>query len=267
MQFALFMALLIFPTSIYSDGVISPRPPAAALARRDGTPTTTSAAASATASLLCPPEDRVPNCSDCGSTQENGESSICTGPNWKGCPCVDGPTFADALDAPDPATSAVAPAAPTITSIVDLDPGDNMVHCAGEEKYNVFRVKDNIDAFCSKYDGQVVGPNINQEWYYNGDGNWIKFWIGTDKATCGTGQQKIEKKACLIAMFAVIKLCAAGPKTKGGTTGNYLCMNYGFYGADAAAAGKSECPVSYPPPSPMLPRTIPNMSSRTPTVS
>ena len=56
---------------------------------------TTSAATAATSSSSCPPEDRKPNCSNCGSTQKNeGKSSgFCPGPKWKGCPCVDGPSY------------------------------------------------------------------------------------------------------------------------------------------------------------------------------
>ena len=221
----------------------------------------TSAAAAATSSSSCPPEDRKPNCSNCGSTQKNEQKSsgFCPGPQWKGCPCVDGPTFP--YGPMDAATFAKAQAALKGLPTKDRDPEESTVRCASGEKHDVLstKVKDNIDAFCSKYGGQEVGDNQNQEWYDNGDGNWINFWVGKDQTTCGNGHQKIDKDACTKAMSVALNKCGAGATTKGATTAGYRCMNHGFYGADAATAGKPvECPVSpllycfsFPPPAPL----------------
>lgn len=208
---------------------------------------TTSTAPAATTSSECPPEDRKPNCSNCGSTQKNKDKSsgLCPGPKWKACPCIDGPNYP--YRPLDNAAFAKAQAALKALPIKDRDPTENMVICAGQEKHDVLsaKVKDYFDTFCSKYDGQQLGSDTKEEHYDNGDGSWIKYWISRDQTNCGIVDAKINKDACKKAMVVALNKCGAGTTTKGATTGGYQCLNWGFFGADAVAAGKPvQCPVS-----------------------
>ena len=208
---------------------------------------TVSAAPAATTTSKCPPEDRKPNCSNCGGTQinENKTSGLCPGPQWRACPCVDGSSYPnDGLNSTEVDLFQYLLAH---LSIVDRDPSDNSITCAGPDKLDISseKLQPSIQSFCQKYQGQAVGENTNQEWYDNGDGNWINIWVSQDQVTCGNPQQKIDVKYCVKALSSAATKCASGPTSKGGTTGHYTCMNFGFYGADAETAGKPvECPVS-----------------------
>lgn len=85
-----------------------------------------SATASApTSTTSCPPDDRQPNCSNCGNNSQ--KDGLCVDP-WKGCPCVDGLKFGFA---PFPNRQAVDAAQAVFDSLPNLQDagGDTTPWC------------------------------------------------------------------------------------------------------------------------------------------
>ncbi|KAK3178166.1 hypothetical protein OEA41_000299 [Lepraria neglecta] len=50
---------------------------------------------SASMTTCDPAPENIPQCSNCGGTQDNDSKmdAVCPGPQWQGCPCVDGPSY------------------------------------------------------------------------------------------------------------------------------------------------------------------------------
>ena len=55
----------------------------------------TQSGASASTTTCDPAPENIPQCSNCGGTQDNDSKmdAVCPGPHWQGCPCVDGPSY------------------------------------------------------------------------------------------------------------------------------------------------------------------------------
>lgn len=217
------------------------------------TATSTSPSASAT----CPPDDRQPNCSNCGGTPDNDskKSGICPGPKWKGCPCVDGPSypykpFANAKDHHDAqaallnlpfmsnadamgkvAADAIADATPH-SSLSCIPPSSAPTGVPQDQ------VKDKITNFCGGFSHMFQGKpqcdsQVNdgfyQSKYCNPDTGRLRSYafpygypdlsvemVLNASLTVGTSGFLTDEKICLDTLNTVLNNCPKDGTTKRG---------------------------------------------------